>query len=61
MKIPEGVTSEQLKEILLQSAKDFIQNDPVLKSWPEERSGFYSGIEWTLKKLDKAGLLKLDR
>lgn len=60
MKTPEGVTLEQLKEILLQSAKDFIQNDSVLNTWPEERSGFYSGIEWTLKKLNKAGLLKVN-
>ncbi len=42
------------------SSSDYMNNEEPYKSFVEERSGFSSGVTWTLKKLKKLGLLKIE-
>lgn len=51
---------EELEEKMEKSSQDYMNNTEPYKSMIEEASGFSSGVSWTLKKLKKLGLLKIE-
>lgn len=51
---------EELEKKLKDSSQSYVRNEEPYKTFMEEKSGFISGVEWTLKKLNKLDLLKTD-
>lgn len=56
----DDLTFDKLKEDMRKRCNDYMRNTTPYNIEVEEASGFFSGVMWTLKKLNKLGLLKED-